>query len=84
MATELPFVASPVGVNAELLAKDQVGIGADTPDEWELALERIYASPEASRAMGVRGRTLALREFSIDLCAAKLAEVFCDIGNHGC
>ena len=56
MATGLPVVASPVGINVELLDRSGAGFLADTPAEWEDALRTLQREPELAEQMGARGR----------------------------
>lgn len=57
MAAGLPVVASPVGVNAELVERSGAGLLASTPEEWEGALRELAASVELRRELGARGRS---------------------------
>ncbi len=56
MASGLPVVASPVGVNRELLTSSGAGLLASTPEEWEAALRELVASAALRRELGRRGR----------------------------
>lgn len=56
MASGVPVVASPVGVNRELVQESQAGFLAQTPSEWEDALRALAADPDLRRDMGRRGR----------------------------
>jgi glycosyltransferase involved in cell wall biosynthesis len=57
MASGLPVVASPVGVNRELVERSGAGLLAATPDEWEDALRTLLADGELRRSMGASGRS---------------------------
>ena len=61
MAMGLPVVASPVGVNCQIVADGETGFWARTPEEWEERLARLVADPDLRRQMGARGR-LAMEE----------------------
>jgi glycosyltransferase involved in cell wall biosynthesis len=67
MAAGVPVVASPVGVNVELVERSGAGLLADTPRMWKAALERLLGDVELREQMAARGRAF-LRDF-IDLDA---------------
>lgn len=56
MASGIPVVASPVGMNAELFAQGEIGYAAASLDEWAGALEAYYADPGLRRRHGLAGR----------------------------
>lgn len=73
MAAGLPVVASPVGVNAELVERSGAGMLAATPEEWEAALRELSASVEIRRELGARGRSFVERYADLDQQAHTLA-----------
>ena len=42
MACAIPSVVTPIGLNRDLLAMGDIGIGASTTEEWVDALEQLY------------------------------------------
>jgi glycosyltransferase involved in cell wall biosynthesis len=80
MACALPVVVSPVGLNQEILATAEVGLGARTDREWNAALAALYADRSAGRALGERGRQTVLQRFSRAVVASFLAEIFHSVG----
>jgi hypothetical protein len=56
MASAVPFVASPVGVNRELAERSGGGLLAETPDEWDAALRALLSEPSLRERMGASGR----------------------------
>lgn len=56
MATGLPSVVSPVGMNRDILAMAHVGFGAATDDEWRSALDGLWSDETLRRRMGTEGR----------------------------
>ena len=56
MAAGIPVVASPVGVNQELVSQAGAGFLATTPDEWEDALRALASDPLLRRRLGDSGR----------------------------
>ena len=58
MACGVPVVASPVGVNLEIVDTGANGLLAESVDEWELALRQlIQAAPSERKRMGEVGRS---------------------------
>jgi glycosyltransferase involved in cell wall biosynthesis len=80
MACAVPVIASPVGMNADVLALGEIGLGASTGDEWYEALEHLYQDRDRARRYGLKGRALARRHFDRDIVARQLAGVFHDLG----
>jgi hypothetical protein len=74
MACGLPVVASPVGVNAEIVREDN-GFLATTPDEWSQALDRLLSDARLRHEMGKRGRAYAEADYSFAAYAPKFVEV---------
>ena len=65
MAAGLPTIASPVGVNSEIVQPGRTGFLAETPDEWHEALGAVARSPEILPALGANGRDRCVREYSL-------------------
>lgn len=66
MACGLPVVASPVGVNRELVIPDSNGFLARTTDEWTRALRRVLSMDvSARRQMGEAGRKAVIDRYSL-------------------
>jgi glycosyltransferase involved in cell wall biosynthesis len=63
MAAGLPVVASPVGVNSELVTRSGAGYLARGGDEWEFAIRELARDPELRRELGRRGRAF-VEEFA--------------------
>jgi glycosyltransferase involved in cell wall biosynthesis len=76
MAVGLPVIVSPVGMNAEVLARGEVGFGAASMDDWYQALETLHRDRALRHAMGRAGRTVVERHFSADKVADALAVIF--------
>ncbi|HTZ08594.1 MAG TPA: glycosyltransferase [Acidimicrobiales bacterium] len=75
MACAVPSVVTPVGMNAEILATDEVGLAATTEDEWVEALLALQRDPGGAAALGKRGRALAERSFAVPVVTRRLADV---------
>lgn len=74
MASGRPVVASPVGVNSDLVSAE-VGFLASSTSEWVNALAKLSESHERCASMGIRGRELVEREYSIQVTAPKVVSV---------
>jgi glycosyltransferase involved in cell wall biosynthesis len=75
MACGLPVVATPVGMNAEVLARGDAGLCPRAPAEWADALEDLLKSPARAAAMGAAGREVAVRDYSLAALASRLAGI---------
>ena len=64
MAAGLPVVASPVGVNAELVRADVTGYTAQTDEEWAAAIQRLAADPDLRERQGEEGRRICLQHYT--------------------
>lgn len=65
MAVGLPAVASPVGVNREIVVSGQTGFLAATDVEWEAALESLLSDAELRRRLGTAGRERTVQNYSV-------------------
>jgi len=63
MACGLPVVASPVGVNSEIVGK--AGLLASTGDEWRRALLSLVESATMRNELGEAARLRAVEEYSL-------------------
>jgi len=72
MAVGIPAVASPVGVNKEIIQDGTNGFLADREEEWIEKLSLLIENPELRHKLGMNGR-LAMEEFySFEVSAPKL------------
>ncbi len=76
MAVGLPVVASPVGVNEERFAHDELGFAASSPENWYQALERLYQDRGLGARMGSTGRRVVEEHYSVRTNVRKLANIF--------
>lgn len=66
MALGLPCVASPVGVNREIVRPGVTGFLAKTEDEWVEHLSRLVSDAELRTRLGANGRAVAAAEYSFE------------------
>lgn len=76
MASGLPVIASPVGVNRQIVEHGINGFLADTPQQWEEALQTLLADPGLRHRMGRAGREKVAKQFCIQLTGPERALLF--------
>lgn len=76
MASGLPVVASPVGVNREIIRDGENGFLAQTDEEWVRSLIYLMDHPAERAKMGARGRELVESHNSLQVTAPRLVEIF--------
>lgn len=72
MACGLPVVASPVGVNARIVAPGVNGFLATEPSQWEDALARLAGDAALRRRLGRAGRASVEAHYSLQVAAPRL------------
>ena len=75
MAAGLPVVANPVGVQAQLVRHGENGFLVETPDQWAEAIGRLAHDPDLRRRLGLAGRRMVEKEFSVSVGAGRWLEV---------
>lgn len=76
MACGVPVVASPVGMNREVLAYGAAGFGATHMNDWADALLALIDNAALRDQMGAEGRSVVERHFSLDRLVPAYAEIF--------
>ena len=79
MASGVPAVASPVGVNREIVRPGQTGFLAESEADWEAHLESLISDVDLRHRLGQESRKVAEREFSYRIWAPRLAEALKEI-----
>lgn len=75
MACGLPVIASPVGMNREVLGKAELGLGPNNLEQWADALSFLIVSEDIRKRMGANGRQVVNKEYSISAVAPRLAGI---------
>jgi len=83
MACGLPVIASPVGVNTEIVEDGVNGLLAATPAEWQAALRRLLHDPDLRRRMGAAGRRRIETHYSLQVWGPRLARMLGDVAGAG-
>jgi glycosyltransferase involved in cell wall biosynthesis len=76
MALAKPVVASPVGVNTEIIENGKNGFLCTTHDEWVTSLSTLVENKLLRNKMGVEGRKIVQERYSVDSNAANFASLF--------
>lgn len=80
MACGLPVVASPVGVNRQIVEHGVNGFLAETPAQWAEALQALLADPALRERMGQAGRRKVESGYCIQVTGPKLASLLMAAG----
>jgi len=67
MAAGLPVVASPVGVNSNIVVKNETGFLAKDDSEWLKFLKLLLENPNLRQQMGKAGRQRVLELYDINV-----------------
>lgn len=76
MACGIPCVASPVGINADLIQDGFNGFLARNEEEWIEKLSLLIENPDLRRKIGENGRAIADEKYSLRANASKFLAVF--------
>ncbi len=80
MTAGLPVIATPVGVNRDLVVDEVTGCWAAGPDDWRQAIHRLAEQESLRAAFGRAGRELVVRNYSI----ARWSDRWVDLLNELC
>jgi hypothetical protein len=75
MACGLPVVASPVGVNRDIVGHGVNGFLAETPAEWTEALRKLVTDDALRQRMGAKGREMVKNQYSLQAQGPRVAEL---------
>lgn len=79
MACGVPVVASPVGVNCEIVEPEKNGLLADSMEEWDRALRSLLSVDFSVRdSMGANGRKRVEEWYSLQAQAPRLLSLIRD------
>jgi glycosyltransferase involved in cell wall biosynthesis len=76
MACGVPVIASPVGVNVDIVGASQCGLLAANAVEWKIALAKLLESPEQRLQLGRAGRQAVENQYSLAVQAPVLGRIF--------
>jgi glycosyltransferase involved in cell wall biosynthesis len=75
MAGGLPVIASPVGVNRQIVEVGKTGYLASTTDEWLTAFRSLSHNKQLRAEMGRTGRQKAEQMYNLSVTAPKLLDL---------
>lgn len=81
MACSKPVIASPVGINKEIVEDGVNGFLASTHQEWIDALCKLRDDSELRKRMGQNGRKKVEEKYCLDVTAPKLLELLKSVAN---
>jgi glycosyltransferase involved in cell wall biosynthesis len=76
MSCGLPVVVSAVGMNVDVLARGNVGLGVVKNQEWADALTLLYNNPAMCLEMGKNGRLVIEQFYSVSKVTKDIADIF--------
>ncbi len=76
MACGLPAVASPVGVNREIVRHDENGMLAKDHDAWRTALASLLGDEERRARLGRAARATVARDYATELFGPRLVALY--------
>jgi glycosyltransferase involved in cell wall biosynthesis len=77
MACAIPVVASPIGINNNLILNDINGYLAYSDFEWENYLNRLADDYDLRVKLGGNGRILVEQSYCLDVTAKQLIDFLC-------
>jgi glycosyltransferase involved in cell wall biosynthesis len=83
MACGVPVVASPVGVNVEIVNENCCGQLAESVTEWTEALTGILSSKSRQSELGMAGREAVEQKYSLQAQAPVLAGILRSVAQRG-
>ncbi|CAK0772924.1 hypothetical protein CCP3SC5AM1_800009 [Gammaproteobacteria bacterium] len=75
MACGLPVIASPVGVNTEIIRVGENGFLANSVQEWVDALTRLLSDADLRQQMGRLGRQYVIEKYTFQLLAPRMVNL---------
>ncbi len=72
MALGIPAVASPVGMNREVVEDGRNGCLASTPEEWFICLDRLLGDCDLRQKLAAAGRDTVVGRYSLEAISPRL------------
>jgi glycosyltransferase involved in cell wall biosynthesis len=76
MAVGLPAIASPVGVNRDIIMTGHNGFLAATAQEWYDCLESLCRQPQLRQDIGLAARRTVEERYSLAVWGPRLADLY--------
>ena len=75
MACGVPVIASPIGINKDLVEHGVNGYLVETDEEWSEAIRKLISNEDLRREMGKAGRKKIESSYSLHVWGPKVAEL---------
>tara|TARA_R110002049_G_scaffold309261_1_gene519370 strand:- start:163 stop:1176 length:1014 start_codon:yes stop_codon:yes gene_type:complete len=82
MACSLPVIASPVGVNRDIVEHGVNGFLAKSEDEWRASLQALIRDPELRLRMGQAGRKNVEQTYSLQTQGPRMARLLRSVAEN--
>ncbi|MBN8544216.1 MAG: glycosyltransferase family 4 protein [Alphaproteobacteria bacterium] len=79
MACGIPVIASPVGVNSEIVQHGVNGLLASTPEEWQAAINQLVGDAALRQRLGQAGRKTVEERYSIQRYGPEIARLIHEV-----
>jgi len=79
MACGLPVIASPVGVNCDIVEHGVNGFLVETEAEWVVALNALISDSNLRLRMGAAGREKVKRDYSLQVYGPKITNLLLEM-----
>ena len=76
MASGLPVIASPVGMNKEVVLDGENGFLANTDEQWYTSIEKYILNMNLRKEHGQKGYELVQNKFTVNSQLEKLIRIF--------
>ena len=83
MSMGTPCVASPVGINSEIITNSVNGYLAETPEEWSKKLSLLIENHALREKLGREALKKAEKFYSYKICAPKMLEILRETVSRG-
>ncbi|MGZ5818756.1 MAG: glycosyltransferase family 4 protein [Burkholderiaceae bacterium] len=83
MACGKPVIASPVGVNQDIVINSINGYIATTVDDWLYAFRALFSNKQSQLVMGVQGRRSVEEKYCLQVTAPRLAQLLHNVVAKG-
>jgi glycosyltransferase involved in cell wall biosynthesis len=82
MAMGIPSIASPVGINAEIISPGKTGFLASTDEQWSEGLSLLLRDNALRHSLGAQARSVALQRYSLEISSGRLYEALLSVGRR--
>jgi len=84
MACGIPVIASPVGINNEIVEGANSGLLANSFEDWHGCFDKLLANAELRQTFGSNGRKAVEGAYSVQVVAPLLTQLLNQVGGNKC